>query len=524
MSDRIRLAYEVWRRRQRGESIRAISRALGIARKTIRRMLREVQQRRAQGDDALERMLPPKRAPRGSKLDSWAGFIAEQLHRYPDLRATRLHEMLVAQGFDGGYTIVREHLKKIRPNKRREEPFVMVTTGPGRQAQTDWSPYKLADGSVVYCFSCVLGHSRYMYASLCRDSRQVTVFRQLRRAFDAFGGVPGEIVFDTMPGIIDRWEAGVPIFNLGAIDFAVYMDFELHAAPRGKGNYKGKVERPFRYIEESFFNGRTFYNFEQASDAFQWWLEHRANPRTHRTTKRIPAEVLREEREHLGALPRHPYDDRELALRVIDSYGYVNFDGNHYRAPKAIGTWVYLRASEDEVTVVGGVADVIARHPRAARNAGAHVPPPPSKRPRRPTGELLSCLENWSPEARRYGEVLLRRKRYGGAQLAHICSLQKTYTIEDIVAAIAHAHRYGAYGARKLERILEVRADPRSFEDRMADSARAHIREAMSAAPVRQRSLADYTRLLGHNDDDGDGDGDIDRQQVEIATDEEDDA
>ncbi|MCA9620138.1 MAG: hypothetical protein KC731_14025, partial [Myxococcales bacterium] len=71
--------------------------------------------------------------------------------------------------------------------------------------------------------------------------------------------------------------------------------------------------------------------FEQAQDTLGWWLEHRANPRRHRTTKRVPAEVLLEEREHLNALPERPYDDRELALRLIDSYGYVHFDGNHYQ-------------------------------------------------------------------------------------------------------------------------------------------------------------------------------------------------
>src|SRR5690606_2815417 len=110
---------------------------------------------------------------------------------------------------------------------------------------------------------------------------------------------------------------------------------------------------------------------------------------------------------------------------------------------------------------------------------------------------LLACLETWSPEARRYGEVLLRKKRYGGAELAYLCDLQKTYAVEDILAAIDHGHRYGAYGARELERILELRAEPRSLEDLLAEGARRHIREAMRGAPVKQRSLADYGHLLG---------------------------
>ena len=86
--ERIRLVYEVSRRRDRGESLRAISRALGIARKTVRRILRQVARRRREGDDALTRFASPPRAPRASKLDSYRDFIAERLLRYPDLKAT----------------------------------------------------------------------------------------------------------------------------------------------------------------------------------------------------------------------------------------------------------------------------------------------------------------------------------------------------------------------------------------------------------------------------------------------------
>ncbi len=49
MNPRTMLAYEVLRRRERGQSLRAISRSLGIARKTIRRMLRDLERRREGG-------------------------------------------------------------------------------------------------------------------------------------------------------------------------------------------------------------------------------------------------------------------------------------------------------------------------------------------------------------------------------------------------------------------------------------------------------------------------------------------
>ncbi len=400
---RTRLVYECVRRRARGESVRGIARALRIDRKTVGRMLKEAEQRRTNGDDALDRTQPAARTRRASKLDPYTSQIAELLQQYPDLRAKRLHEELVARGFDGGYTIVREYLKTVRP-KPAKRRHLLVRTGPGEQAQVDWSPYKLADGTPIYCFSLVLSYSRFLYARFCADSKQHTVFRQLRHAFELCGGVPKECVFDTMAGIVDRWELNEPLLNVRAVDFATYYDFEIHVAPRADGAYKGKVERPFRYIEESLLNGRTFHSFEQANEVMQWWLDHRANPRVHRMTARRPIDALADDAAALKALPAHSYDDRELAYRVVDPYGFVDFDGNHYRAPTTIGSWIYVRASDEEVAIAAGPARIIARHVRAPHNANAWVPPPKQHK-RRPISELMATFEAWGtpPYAMRSG-------------------------------------------------------------------------------------------------------------------------
>lgn len=502
---RTRLMYEVSRLHRRGESMRAIARTLRINRRTVTRLLREVEERRATGDDAIARLEPQRRAPRPSKLDVYADFIAELIGRYPNIRATRLHEELCGQGFNGGYTIVREYLNDVRP-KKTKKPAQLVRTGPGKQAQADWSPYALADGTPLYCFSCVLSYSRYLYAYFCTDMRQTTVFRQLRAAFDAFdafGGVPDEIVFDSMPGIVDRWELDTPVLNLHAVDFAVYYDTGLHIAPRGDGPYKGKIERPFRYIEESLLNARTFHTVQQARDTMAWWLAHKANPRKHSRLGRRPVDMLEEERPHLKAAPSRPYDDRDLAYRVVDSYGYVDFDGNHYRAPVEVGSWVYVRASETEVDIVAGAAKVVDRHPRRPRGAGEYTPPP-KKNPRRtPVRELLPRFDAWGTTAVRYAEMVCRRQRYAGAELAHILAQQKTYSAEDILAAIEHAARFGAYGAKHIERILEVNATPRTLADRLAGQVREHIQSAMAQAPVQQRALGEYARLLAEPATDG---------------------
>jgi len=69
------LVYDVVRRHGRGDSQRAISRALDIARDTVSRILTEQAERREQGESAIERALGPRRAPRVSKLDRYAKEI-----------------------------------------------------------------------------------------------------------------------------------------------------------------------------------------------------------------------------------------------------------------------------------------------------------------------------------------------------------------------------------------------------------------------------------------------------------------
>src|SRR5260370_22054055 len=111
---RRRLAYEALRRKQRGDSERSISRALGIHRSTVRGLLKELSARREQGESALEREMPPPPAHRGSKLHAFPERIGPSLGTHEDLTAVRLYEKLKAEGFAGGYTIVREYLKRLR--------------------------------------------------------------------------------------------------------------------------------------------------------------------------------------------------------------------------------------------------------------------------------------------------------------------------------------------------------------------------------------------------------------------------
>ena len=496
--ERRRLVYHVVLRDRRGESQRAISRALGIARKTVKGILEDEAKRREEGESAVERELVPPRAPRASKLDPHEDTLHGWLEQYPDLTAVRALEKLQQRGFDGGYTIVREWLKEQRGPRQPKQAVQIVDTPPGQQAQFDWSPYTLGEDLEVQLWSCTLKWSRGRSFIASDNSRQSTIMRCLKESFETFGGVPQECVTDSMPGVVDRWEANQPILNIRFVDFAAYYNFAVHIAPRGDGAYKGGVERPFRYHEENLLNGRTFHSFEHYREKLAWWVRERAMQRPHPQTQRPLTEMLAEEQPYLQPLPARPYDTRDVVIRLVEATGHVRHETNLYRVPdEHIGNLMYVCVGPDHLEIVDRSVHRIARYERLPDGARQRTGEDRFGRRRRRYDLILLTdrLNAWGEVAAAFAHRMRSRKRYAGPELSHVLDLQLTWSIDDIVGALEHAMRYEAYDARAVQRILEARYTPRTLAEQVAEVTRDRIQDAMKDHPVGIRPLTSYTAL-----------------------------
>src|SRR5438132_9035148 len=107
-----------------GASMRRIARSLGVSRRTVDKVLRQVEQ--ARNAEATPR---PRRA-RGSLLDAYEPVIVDLLTRYPDITAERVHEELRMRGYTGGYTIVSQRVRRLRP-RAVIAPVWRFETAPG---------------------------------------------------------------------------------------------------------------------------------------------------------------------------------------------------------------------------------------------------------------------------------------------------------------------------------------------------------------------------------------------------------
>ena len=98
------------------------------------------------------------------------------------------------------------------------------------------------------------------------------------------------------------------MLNAEFLRVAAHWGFHPRACRPYRAQTKGKVERPIRYIRDSFFYGRAFANDEDLNEQASRWLEGTATGRRHSTTGERPVDrVERDEREALGPLARRPY-------------------------------------------------------------------------------------------------------------------------------------------------------------------------------------------------------------------------
>lgn len=493
------LAYEVVRLCEAGRSQREIARALGIARKTIKRLLAEVEARRQKGESAVEAAAGRPRLPKKSKLDAFDAKIRAWLLTYPKLTAVRCLEKLQEEEpeLTCGYTIVREKLNRLRA-PAPPDTGLQVELAHGQRLEFDWAQYVLADGLQVQLWNASLPWSRAACLAGETNTRQSTILQCLRLSFETLGGVTRECLTDTMPGVCDGWEADQPILNIRFVDFAVHYGFKVLIAPRASPTYKAVCERRHFYHEQNLLNGRTIRSLEAYRDLLAWWVREKLFRRPHPKTGREIGQMLDEERAYLLPLPAKPYDTRDVCVRIVTATSHAHHATNEYSLPDGhVGRRVYVCASATHVEICDDRAQVLIKHERLPDGAGIQQAQlaAGSRRARYDVDELVDRLGEWGEVAADFARGVRRTRHYAGPELVRLLKLQLGWKLEDVTAAMKHAAEYGCFEAGSVERILEVRFTPRRFEEAMAESTRRRIQETMKAHPIDRRPLESYFGL-----------------------------
>jgi transposase len=288
-----------------GLSKTQIARRLEINRRTVSRWIQN-----GELDRDLDKPVHYKpRPPVAQKLDPYKPIIASRLEAYPELSSVRLLDEIRAAGYTGGYTQLKEHVRRVRP-RPSPEPVIRFETAPGRQAQVDFADFKF-DWGKRYALMVILGYSRLLWVRFFPRKDMRALLEGLEEAFSFFGGMPQELLFDQMKSVITkdgRLNGEKLVTNAEFVRFAAHWGFKVRACRPYRAKTKGKVERPISYVRKNFIYGREFVSDGDVETQLRRWLDHKANVRIHRTVKEQPiVRFERDERALLQPLPARPY-------------------------------------------------------------------------------------------------------------------------------------------------------------------------------------------------------------------------
>ena len=495
--------YDVLALDRQGMKWRAIARALRISRNTVRQIVREHGLARHSPHSALPTRHSSRRR---SKLDPFRPQIEELFRLYPDITAQRVFERLRAQGFDGGYSVVKDLVRRIRPTPAPRPSLETAPREPGDMAECDWSPYRVTFTHTapltLQAFGYTLRYSTRKFYSFHESNGLHPLMDGHRHAFARFAGAARQCKYDNQKPVVLRWEGGQPIYNPRFIDFATHYEFSPVACRPRHPNDKPRVERSFYELTLSFFRGRHFRDRADLEVQLTQWLDAIADLRPlKRLRRRTRLELFAEEQPRLRALPGHPYDTARVLYKLCDIEGFITWESNRYSLPYEYVTDILpVRITEQELFIYTADLRCLGRHPLLPRGAqldsilDGHRPPHAERGPDldqlrhafaglgAPAAAFLAALEHHAP-------------RSAGYHARKVLALREGHDTGDLIAALSHALAYGAMEHGAVERILLARASPRRLDQYVAEQTANKLRQAVAQSVTEPRDLAEYDAL-----------------------------
>lgn len=306
------------------------------------------------------------------KLHEYELFIKNRLDLYPFLSASQIHDRLKEHFSDlpdvnpktvynyvshirRKYDIPKCDEKTPRPYEKLEE------TAFGQYAQVDFGERYIQDNNgkyvKVYFFAIVLSRSRYkfVYFQQTPFTTQTTIYAH-ELAFQFFGGIPKEVIYDQDKVLIHKENLGDLILTKGFRRFVSQQGFKTTFCRKSDPESKGKVENVVKYVKSNFLSGREFRNICSLNNDALSWLDRTGNGKVHSTTQLIPTEVFKEEQgtllPYLGTPTVPEVEMKEFHVRKDNT---VNFKSNFYTVPtgthKGARTSVYISVSDGNLNI-----------------------------------------------------------------------------------------------------------------------------------------------------------------------------
>ena len=476
-----------------GVSKRQIQRETGLAWKTLEKILEH------SSPPGYRRKTPYAKPKIGPYLDIIRRIIEadKNVHRKQRHTAKRIFDRLRDEGYEGGYTQVKEAVRAIKRTKK--EVFFPLIHRPG-EAQIDLGEAVIKENGMlrkIIFFVMVLPHSDAIYVQAFDRECLEVWWEGLIRAFEFFGGVPYRITMDNASPLVAKiFGPHERKLTDGLLQLQSHYLFETHFCRVRRANEKGVVEIIVRYARQNFLVPVP----QVASlDELNEILEERCRQELSRKSQgktKTKGELLEEDKAAFLELPATRFDACKKRSTFVNSMSLVRFDRNDYSVP--------VRHAHQPVTLKGYVGRVeiwrdsecVARHRRLWTRGDASLDPRHYLKllERKPGGldharpfdvwELPECFED------------LRRRleaedvRNGRRDYIRVLRLLERYSVSRLERAIKKSLDWGAIRPDAVKQFLFD--DPEMRRTLFRLDGREHLK----AVSVSCTDISDYSGLF----------------------------
>jgi transposase len=353
-------------------SIQRIADQLKINFRTVKKIL-------GMTEENYDRFIEKKWA-KARHLDPYRDFIIGYLKQYPDTPAAVMHDKLKEQFatlpkidpktvYSYVMMVRRDHgIKRVSASERQYS--AVPDLPPGHLAQVDFGEKKLRRSTgewvKVYFFVMLLCYSRQKFVLfLDRPFTSDDAVIAHEKAFEFFGGIPLEIIYDQDTVFLYRENSGDYIMTDVFERYEASLGFKVTFCRAADPESKGKVENSVGYVKYNFLFNRTFINTEILNDQARSWLERTGNGMVHNTTRKIPQQQWLLERPFLRRWMPLLIAARANGNKVIKT-NTIKYRGNSYSLP--FGTYrndetrVFVTEEDNQLIIKDAGGGIITTH------------------------------------------------------------------------------------------------------------------------------------------------------------------
>jgi len=344
----------------RGQSVRAISKSLGVSRNTVRGYLRGD---RLPGEYRLGegRARPVSAAVELRVREMLCAERAAKTPRKQLLTAARIGRLLLTEGLLASESTLRSVVRRARLDVRDplQHAFVPLVYAPGVDAQVDFFEGEVDDVELgrVKCFILLMRacYSGRTFAYAAPNQTREALFEGLRRAFDFFGGVFQKVWFDNLtPAVKKILEGRRRVEQRAFACFRAHHGFEAEFCAPAKGNEKGGVEGAVKYSRHEILSPIPRVNGRVELQALCAAWMARDVLRVVRGRECAIGEAWHDEVPHLIALPAAHFDASLPRKAKVTPRSWISVGTIFYSVPvEWVGREVEVKLDAERVVIIG---------------------------------------------------------------------------------------------------------------------------------------------------------------------------